>query len=204
MQRLTTLCNRFGGMSSTVVGEMTHFKLPWLQRPTFTTSGQRRATSSPSRAAATSVADDRHQSTNHTDNHKLPEVYRTLGLDYEERFSPLLRGPTFCAPTLRLSFLASPIISSTSMPRILAFAALHLWPRARATAMLARDLGSPMLVWRAPVRMACQAETERVVAPAAAAQERRTGRHGLRHVRGWRERGLSALRRRHCNIFSGW
>ena len=126
VQRLTTLCNRFGGMSSTVVGEMTHFKLPWLQRPTFTTSGQRRATSSPSRAAATSVADDRHQSTNHTDNHKLPEVYRTLGLDYDERFSPLLRGPTFCAPTLRLSFLASPIISSTSMPRILAFAALHL------------------------------------------------------------------------------
>ena len=130
VQRLTTLCNRFGGMSSTVVGEGTHFKLPWLQRPyIYNVRSTPRNIKSITGSRDLQMIDINLRIIYRPQIDKLPEMYRTLGLDYDERFSRLLRVPTFCSPTLRLSFLSY----ATSVPRILACAALRLaaCPRVR-------------------------------------------------------------------------
>ena len=137
VQRLTTLCNRFGGMSSTVVGEGTHFKLPWLQRPyIYNVRSTPRNIKSITGSRDLQMIDINLRIIYRPQIDKLPEMYRTLGLDYDERFSPLLRVPTFCAPTLLLSLppFCFPCLSyPTCMPRILACAALRLaaGPRVR-------------------------------------------------------------------------
>jgi hypothetical protein len=97
-------------MSSTVVGEGTHFKLPWLQRPyIYNVRSTPRNIKSITGSRDLQMIDINLRIIYRPQIDKLPEMYRTLGLDYDERFSPLLRLPTCCAPTLGLCFFASPM-----------------------------------------------------------------------------------------------
>lgn len=110
VQRLTTLCNRFGGMSSTVVGEGTHFKLPWLQRPyIYNVRSTPRNIKSITGSRDLQMIDINLRIIYRPQIDKLPEMYRTLGLDYDERFSPLLRvSPRFVHPPL--AFASMPLL----------------------------------------------------------------------------------------------
>jgi len=81
--------NRFGGMSSTVVGEGTHFKLPWLQRPyIYNVRSTPRNIKSITGSRDLQMIDINLRIIYRPQIDKLPEMYRTLGLDYDERVLP--------------------------------------------------------------------------------------------------------------------
>lgn len=81
--------NRIGGMSDVVKGEGTHFKLPWLQRPYLYN-----VRSTPRNIQSLTGSRDLQMVNIHLRIifrpmvDKLPEMYRTLGLDYDERVLP--------------------------------------------------------------------------------------------------------------------
>lgn len=81
--------NRFGGMSNAVKGEGTHFKLPWLQRPyIYNVRSTPRNIKSITGSRDLQMIDINLRIIYRPQVDKLPEMYRTLGLDYDERVLP--------------------------------------------------------------------------------------------------------------------
>lgn len=81
--------NRYSGISDSVIGEGMHFKVPWLQRPIIFDIRTRPHT----RQSLTGTKD--LQMVNVTlrvltrpQEHDLPQIYRRLGLDYDDRVLP--------------------------------------------------------------------------------------------------------------------
>lgn len=81
--------NRIGGMSNTVMGEGTHFKLPWLQRYiTYNVRSTPRNIKSLTGSRDLQMVDINLRIIYRPQIDKLPDMYRTLGLDYDERVLP--------------------------------------------------------------------------------------------------------------------
>lgn len=123
-------------MSSIVVGEGTHFKLPWLQRPyIYNVRSTPRNIKSITGSRDLQMIDINLRIIYRPQIDKLPEMYRTLGLDYDERFSPLLFQLSSFEPQ-HFAFASLPFLChsyATSMPRMLACDSLRLaaGPRVR-------------------------------------------------------------------------
>ncbi len=103
LSRLTVLGIRLGGMSNVVKGEGTHFKMPWLQRPyIFNVRSTPRNIKSITGSRDLQMIDINLRIIYRPQIDKLPEMYRTLGLDYDERLSPslhvALRAPSLVLP----------------------------------------------------------------------------------------------------------
>jgi len=81
--------NRLGGMSEKVQGEGTHFKLPWLQRPyIYNVRSTPRNIKSLTGSRDLQMVDINLRIIYRPNVDKLPDMYRTLGLDYDERVLP--------------------------------------------------------------------------------------------------------------------
>lgn len=100
LSKLTVLGNRFGGMSNAVKGEGTHFKLPWLQRPyIYNVRSTPRNIKSITGSRDLQMIDINLRIIYRPQVDKLPEMYRTLGLDYDERLSLFFpRHPALSEP----------------------------------------------------------------------------------------------------------
>ena len=73
-------------MSNQVKGEGTHFKLPWLQRYiTYNVRSTPRNIKSLTGSRDLQMVDINLRIIYRPQIDKLPEMYRTLGLDYDER-----------------------------------------------------------------------------------------------------------------------
>jgi len=83
------LYNRFGGMSDKAQGEGTHFKMPWLQRPyIYDVRSTPRIIKSLTGSRDLQMVDIHARIIYRPNVDRLPEMYRTLGLDYDERVLP--------------------------------------------------------------------------------------------------------------------
>lgn len=81
--------SRLSGMSQVVKGEGTHFKLPWLQRPyIYNVRSTPRNIKSKSGSQDLQMVDINVRIIYRPNIEKLPEMYRSLGLDYDERVLP--------------------------------------------------------------------------------------------------------------------
>jgi len=80
-------CNRIGGISNVIKGEGTHFKLPWFQRPyLFNVRSKHRTFQSLTGSRDLQMVDIQLRIIFRPMNDKLPEMYKQLGLDYDERY----------------------------------------------------------------------------------------------------------------------
>mmetsp|Transcript_11328 Transcript_11328/g.17820 ORF Transcript_11328/g.17820 Transcript_11328/m.17820 type:complete len:301 (+) Transcript_11328:94-996(+) len=81
--------SRFGGMSPLVRGEGTHFKMPWVQRPyIYNVRSTPRNIKSLTGSRDLQMVDINLRLIYRPMVEKLPEMYRTLGKDYDERVLP--------------------------------------------------------------------------------------------------------------------
>jgi len=81
--------SRLSGMSDIVKGEGTHFKLPWLQRPyIYNVRSTPRNIKSLTGSRDLQMVDINLRIIYRPMVDKLPMMYRTLGLDYDERVLP--------------------------------------------------------------------------------------------------------------------
>ena len=105
-------------MSKDVMGEGTHFKLPWFQRYiTYNVRSTPRNIKSLTGSRDLQMVDINLRIIYRPQIDRLPDMYRTLGLDYDERFRPLPHIP--CAPTFTptaLPFLSTIPVRPPSSP----------------------------------------------------------------------------------------
>jgi len=94
--------DRFSGVKQTVVGEGTHFYIPWVQRPIIFDARTR-----PRNVPVTTGSKDL-QTVNITlrllfrpESDALPEIYTTLGQDYENRVLPSITNEVLKAVVAR-------------------------------------------------------------------------------------------------------
>jgi prohibitin 2 len=81
--------SRFGGISSTVLGEGTHFRIPWVQRPyIYNIRSTPRNIKSLTGSRDLQMVDINLRVIYRPNAESLPQMYRTLGLDYDERVLP--------------------------------------------------------------------------------------------------------------------
>ncbi|EKX50901.1 hypothetical protein GUITHDRAFT_134990 [Guillardia theta CCMP2712] len=81
--------SRISGMSSVVKGEGTHFKVPWFQRPyIYNVRSTPRNIKSLTGSKDLQMVDINLRLIYRPVVDKLPEMYRTLGMDYDERVLP--------------------------------------------------------------------------------------------------------------------
>mmetsp|Transcript_1789 Transcript_1789/g.4220 ORF Transcript_1789/g.4220 Transcript_1789/m.4220 type:complete len:297 (+) Transcript_1789:102-992(+) len=81
--------SRLSGLSPTVMGEGTHFKLPWLQRPyIYNVRSTPRNIKSLTGSRDLQMVDINLRVIYRPNTEMLPQMYRTLGLDYDERVLP--------------------------------------------------------------------------------------------------------------------
>jgi len=102
--------DRFAGVKQSVVGEGTHFFIPWVQRPIIFDARTR-----PRNVPVITGSKDL-QTVNITlrllwrpQNHALPNIYTTLGVDYDERVLPSITNEVLKAVVAR--FDASELIT---------------------------------------------------------------------------------------------
>lgn len=111
-----------GGMSKEVKGEGTHFKLPWFQRfITYNVRSTPRNIKSLTGSRDLQMVDINLRIIYRPQIDKLPEMYRTLGLDYDERYD-----------TRRVMNLIRQRPLPLSLSPSLALALVNLHPRSRS------------------------------------------------------------------------
>mmetsp|Transcript_34429 Transcript_34429/g.71028 ORF Transcript_34429/g.71028 Transcript_34429/m.71028 type:complete len:301 (-) Transcript_34429:86-988(-) len=87
--------SRLSGISSSVRGEGTHFKLPWLQRPyIYNIRSTPRNIKSLTGSRDLQMVDINLRVIYRPMQEKLPQMYVTLGLDYDERVLPSIANET--------------------------------------------------------------------------------------------------------------
>jgi prohibitin 2 len=87
--------NRLGGIGPDVMNEGTHFKIPWFQRPIiFDVRARPKKTSSKSGSRDLQMIDMTVRVLYRPDTLVLPEIYRRLGLDFDERVMPSIVNET--------------------------------------------------------------------------------------------------------------
>jgi len=83
------------GLSPVVRGEGTHFKIPWLQRPyIYNIRSTPRNIKSLTGSRDLQMVDINLRVIYRPMQEKLPQMYRTLGLDYDERVLPSIANET--------------------------------------------------------------------------------------------------------------
>mmetsp|Transcript_30366 Transcript_30366/g.73022 ORF Transcript_30366/g.73022 Transcript_30366/m.73022 type:complete len:301 (-) Transcript_30366:306-1208(-) len=87
--------SRLSGLSPVVRGEGTHFKIPWLQRPyIYNIRSTPRNIKSLTGSRDLQMVDINLRVIYRPMQEKLPQMYRTLGLDYDERVLPSIANET--------------------------------------------------------------------------------------------------------------
>uniref|UniRef100_A0A6U4JE51 Prohibitin n=2 Tax=Hemiselmis andersenii TaxID=464988 RepID=A0A6U4JE51_HEMAN len=81
--------SRFGGITDRVLGEGTHFRIPWVQRPyIYNVRSTPRNIKSLTGSRDLQMVDINLRVIYRPQTESLPQMYRTLGLDYDERVLP--------------------------------------------------------------------------------------------------------------------
>ncbi|CAG0912912.1 unnamed protein product [Notodromas monacha] len=81
--------NRIGGVSDLTFSEGLHFRIPWFQYPIiYDIRSKPRKISSPTGSKDLQVVNISLRVLSRPDANELPKIYKTLGLDYDERVLP--------------------------------------------------------------------------------------------------------------------
>lgn len=81
--------SRFSGVGNTLYREGVHFRLPWLERPiVFDVRARPHTMTSLTGSKDLQMVNISLRALHKPDSGRLPEIYRTLGLDYDEKVLP--------------------------------------------------------------------------------------------------------------------